>query len=441
MQGILRRRPDDGDLVLAPSQDGRSVTFSGRCVWDDGRVARSLRLLVWSAWLISVVSVACALAVAVSSSHSSAWIVPNVAPLLGCAFVGLVLCLRVPTNAIGWLFLITALLLGVGKLCDAYSGVSPMLFGGREAAFAAALFEPLVLFVLPALLLLFPEGRLPSRRWRPVGWLWAIAVLALIIGQLVTPDNGTLDSGRAWRNPFEVTGIVGAVASYVAFLGLLTVFPLMIAGAVSLITRYRRATGLLRQQLKWFGTAATVLAIAVVGLPLSWASPSWTTWYSALLSAAGTGLAVATGVAILRYRLYEIDVIIRKTLIYAGLAAMLATLYLGGIWATTWVFRSITGQSGALAVTLSTLAVAAAFQPLRTRIQRSVDHRFYRQKYDAARTLDSFSAHLRDQIDLAALHTDVLDVVHVTLQPSHASIWLRPSIHEPSTPKPIDPMP
>ena len=336
-----------------------------------GNVPRSLRLLVWSAWVISVLSLACALAVAASSGEGLLWIAPNVAPLIGCACVGLMLCLRVPKNAIGWLFLVTGFLIGVGKLCDAYSGVSPGLVGSRGSASAAGLLEPLVLFVLPALLLLFPEGRLPSRRWRLVGWFWAVAVLAFVVGQLVTPDNGTLDSGRMWHPPLAVSGFAGGAASFVAILGFLMVFPLMIAGAVSLIRRYRRATGLLRQQLKWFGAAATVLAIVVVGLPLSWASPSWTTWYSALLSAAGTGLVVATGVAILRYRLYEIDVIIRKTLIYAALAAILATLYLGGISLTTWVFRSITGQSGALAVTLSTLAVAAAFQPLRTRIQRS----------------------------------------------------------------------
>ena len=406
-----------------------------------GNVPRSLRLLVWSAWVISVLSLACALAVAASSGEGLLWIAPNVAPLIGCACVGLMLCLRVPKNAIGWLFLVTGFLIGVGKLCDAYSGVSPGLVGSRGSASAAGLLEPLVLFVLPALLLLFPEGRLPSRRWRLVGWFWAVAVLAFVVGQLVTPDNGTLDSGRIWHPPLAVSGFAGGAASFVAILGFLMVFPLMIAGAVSLIRRYRRATGLLRQQLKWFGAAATVLAIVVVGLPLSWASPSWTTWYSALLSAAGTGLVVATGVAILRYRLYEIDVIIRKTLIYAALAAILATLYLGGISLTTWVFRSVTGQSGALAVTLSTLAVAAAFQPLRTRIQRRVDHRFYRKKYDAARTLDGFASRLRDQIELDALSASVIEVVHATLQPSYASLWLRPANRRVIPAEPSDPTP
>ena len=326
------------------------------------------RWLVWLAWVISVVSLACALAVAASSGEGLLWIVPNVAPLLGCACVGLVLCLRVPKNAIGWLFLVTGFLIGVGKLCDAYSGVSPALVGSRASASVAGLFEPLVLFVLPALLLWFPEGRLPSRRWRPVAWFWAVAVLAFVLGQLVTPDNGTLDSGRVWHPPLEVTGFVGGrAASVVAILGFLTVFPLMIAGAVSLIRRYRRATGFLRQQLKWFGAAATVLAIVVVGLPLSWGLPAWKTWYAVLLSSAGTGLVVAIGVGILRYRLYEIDVIIRKTLVYATLVGSLASVYLGGIYLIGRALQALTGRSGALAVTVSTLAVALAFQPLRSR--------------------------------------------------------------------------
>jgi hypothetical protein len=135
----------------------------------------------------------------------------------------------------------------------------------------------------------------------------------------------------------------------------------------------------------------------------------------------------SVGIAILRYRLYEIDVIIRKTLVYAALAATLALMYLGGISLTTWALRSVIGQSSALGVTLSTLAVAAAFQPLRTRIQRTVDHRFYRRNYDASKTLEAFSGRLREQIDLTALHSEVLGVVTDTVQPSHASLWIRPS--------------
>ncbi len=383
--------------------------------------------MAWSACVIAVLSETCALAIAYSKDLGLSWVLPTLAPTLGCAFVGLVLCLRVPRNAIGWLFLITGFLIGVGKLGDAYSGVAPALFASRAAALDASLFEPLVLFLLPALLLLFPDGRLPSPRWRPLGWLWAVGVLGFVVGTALAPDSGSLDSGRAWHNPIGIGGIVGSVAEFIAFLGIMTVFVLMVAAAVSLVRRYRRATGLLRQQLKWFGAASIVLAIVVVCLPLSWTSDVWTKPYSALLSAAGTGLVVATGVAILRYRLYEIDVIIRKTLVYTALAAMLAALYLGGIWATTSVFRSVTGQSGALAVTLSTLAVAAAFQPLRTRIQRGVDHRFYRRKYDATRTLHDFNNRLREQIDLDALHSEVLGVVTDTVHPSHASLWLRPT--------------
>ncbi len=199
----------------------------------------------------------------------------------------------------------------------------------------------------------------------------------------------------------------------------------MVLGIVSGVLRYRRGGPVERLQIRWFLTAVIVFAVCVVA--------------SAVLSAA-TGIEtpdavfltlllmvpVSVGVAILRYRLYEIDVLIRKTLVYAGLVASLAVVYLAGISVLGWAFRSLTGQSGALAVTLSTLAVAAAFQPLRGRIQRAVDHRFYRRTYDAAQILDAFTGKLREEIELDNLHGEVLRAVHSTVQPRHASLWLRP---------------
>jgi hypothetical protein len=145
-----------------------------------------------------------------------------------------------------------------------------------------------------------------------------------------------------------------------------------------------------------------------------------------LASIAIVALPVSIGVGILKYRLYDIDVIIRKTLVYATLVGLLALVYLGGVYVIDELLQTLTGQSGALAVTASTLAVAAAFQPLRTRIQRAVDHRFYRRKYDSATTLEAFTTRLRGQIDIDALHTDVLGVIQATVQPTHASVWLRP---------------
>jgi hypothetical protein len=185
-----------------------------------------------------------------------------------------------------------------------------------------------------------------------------------------------------------------------------------------------------RQQVKWLiggaAIALTCLGIMLFG-PASSSSTLVQTAISIALPIGLAALPVSIGVGILRYRLYEIDVIIRKTLVYAVLAGTLAVTYLGGISLIDHALQAVTGQSGALAVTVSTLVVAAAFQPLRARIQRAVDQRFYREKYDATRTLDAFAGRLRDQIELDALTADVLGVVRLTLQPRHASLWLRPA--------------
>lgn len=371
---------------------------------------------------------ACAVGLALRADLGGSWVVIPVVPTLGCATVGLILCLRVPRNPIGWLFLSIGIIVPLGKFCDAYSAVSLGLPGREAAALGAGVFEPLVLLVLPPLLVLFPEGRLPSRRWRVVGVVWVAAVVAFVLGIVFADDVVTLDSGGILDRRHGLGATFGDLPSFAGFLGLMAVFVMTAAAAVSLVGRYRRATGALRQQLKWFGGAAAVLAVVVASAPLMWMLPDgWSNLsFSLLLSAAGTGLVVATGISILRYRLYEIDVIIRRTLIYAALILVLALLYLGGISLMGWAFRSLTGQSGALAVTISTLIVAAAFQPLRSRIQRAVDHRFYRGKYDATNTLDAFAGRLRHQIELDSLSAGVLDVVNTTLQPSHASLWLRP---------------
>lgn len=176
------------------------------------------------------------------------------------------------------------------------------------------------------------------------------------------------------------------------------------------------------------GAAATVVALVGAASLFLWTLPApWSTVVSNLLwNLSGTGLVVATGVAILRYRLYEIDVIIRKTLVYATLIATLAVIYLAAIYLIDSTLQTLTGQSNTLAVTLSTLTAAAAFQPLQRRIQRLVDRRFYRQKYDSTHILEVFADRLRDQIDLDSLHTDIITLVATTLQPRHTSLWLRP---------------
>ena len=391
------------------------------------------RRLSWSAWGCSTLLLLAAFWLTVSHGGGLGWIVLFGLVQLVFASTGTVLTLRVGKNPIGWLFLGFGVLASVAIMGEAYSlralQPSPNSLPGGTAALvvSSVIYGPGLFAVVLALLMLFPDGHLPSRRWRPAARITIFAGFMFTALQAVSPGSmNSLDPAQTVDSPIVLGGAAGVAGSYVIALCAVTVLSVFAASFVSLMRRFGQATGVLRQQLKWFvGAAALFIATVACQLVLWNISATWTNAGVLILFGVGaTALPIATGIAILRYRLYEIDVIIRKTLIYAALAATLALLYLGGISLTTWVFRSVTGQSSALAVTLSTLAVAAAFQPLRTRIQRTVDHRFYRRKYDATRTLEAFNGRLREQIDLDALNTEVLGVVTETLQPSHAALWL-----------------
>jgi hypothetical protein len=228
------------------------------------------------------------------------------------------------------------------------------------------------------------------------------------------------------RNPLGIEGLTGAYKAL-----LYAGAPLLFGAAVlSLFVRLRRAEGLERQQLKWFAYAAAMFALGIVliVIPLAIDTPSWfVRAATAVFTAAGTTVPVAIGIAILRYRLYDIDRIINRTLVYGSLTALLAVVYLGGVISSQYAFRTLTGQGSQLAIVASTLAIAALFNPLRKRIQAFVDRRFYRSRYDARKTLESFSSKLRDETDLDALNDELVGVVGETMQPAHASLWLRPS--------------
>jgi hypothetical protein len=206
-------------------------------------------------------------------------------------------------------------------------------------------------------------------------------------------------------------------------------FTLLLLAASSMFVRLRRATGVERQQIKWFAYAAAVaVSGSIVGHSLFLATDaSWLLWAGLIPGTVGVlGMPVAMGIAILRYRLYEIDLIINRTLVYGSLTAILATLYFGGIVVLQRLFVALTAQESQLAIVASTLAVAAIFNPLRRRIQALVNRRFYRRKYDAAKTPEAFSVKLRDETDLDALSDDLVGVVKETMQPAHVSLWLRP---------------
>ena len=284
------------------------------------------------------------------------------------------------------------------------------------------------------LILMFPDGRLPSSRWRPVAWLCGVVIASNILIGILVP--GPLSEVRNVRNPFGLEGQPWLADANEA-IGLL--FPLcLLASASSLLLRYLRAGEEVREQIKWLAFAATVVALGVSGAVVhgilfsSGATGSTDPLLGNLLEDTITlsfgGVPGAIGFAVLKYRLYDIDIIINRTLVYGSLTVMLATVYSGGVTATQALFQTFAGQDDLpqLAIVVSTLVIAAMFNPLRRRIQTFIDRRFYRRKYDARKTLEGFSARLRDETDLDGLNAELVTVVRETMQPEHVSLWLRP---------------
>ncbi len=356
--------------------------------------------------------------------------------------VGALIASRRPENPIGWLCLADGFLWMTTNLLDYYSvygaarpGSIPFPLG--TAAINNWLWVPTVGLLATYVFLLFPDGRLPSRRWRPLAWLSGVVIVSVSVGVMLSP--GSLDMPRGIRNPF---GLEAAPwVSTVAY-AILPLLPLcMLASAVSLVLRYRRSKGDERQQIKWIAFAASLVALVyLIAMVASFIRPSesWTTvgsvWWLNLLTIAAllsfVTIPIAVGFAVLKYRLYDVDLLINRTLVYGALTAMIALVYFGGVAVTQAIFRSLTGQErqAQLAIVVSTLVIAALFNPLRHRIQFFIDRRFYRRKYDARKTLEAFSTKLRDETDLDSLSEDLVEVIRETMQPAHVSLWLRPEI-------------
>jgi hypothetical protein len=277
--------------------------------------------------------------------------------------------------------------------------------------------------------LLFPDGKLPSPRWRPFGWLNGVMAVAGSSAAALLPGPSPFIA--AIDNPFGVDGLNDIKNLVDGSLEALSYGVLGVAGLVSLYVRFRRGLGAERQQIKWLALAGTVL---LTGTILSYAGPDslnglWIRQVGFALWVIGfVSLPVAIGIAIFKYRLYDIDLLINRTLVYGALTAALVAVYFGSVATTQAVFRALTGQEEQpqLAIVISTLVIAALFNPLRRRIQSFIDRRFYRRKYDAAKTLEAFSARLRDETDLEALNDELVGVVRDTMQPAHVSLWLRP---------------
>jgi hypothetical protein len=357
------------------------------------------------------------------------------AALLSFPVVGLLVATRRPENPIGWIMIAVGVSWAIanGTTYSDYGlnyhpGSLPL--ANDIAAISSSFWIAAISLSGTFLLLLFPNGHLLTPRWR---WVARLAGFGIVVGTLsliLTP--GKLgDAGYPHTtNPFGYSGLGGALDLLQITIILVPVTLLL--AAVSMVLRYRRSRGVERQQMKWLATAAAIIALVyavVETLSLSLtrhsANPGWLSTLQALAIASFGLVPVAIGFGVLRYRLYEIDVIIRRTLIYTVLIAMLAALYLGGIAILGAATRAVTGQSSAIAVTVSTLLVALAFQPLRTRINRRVERRFYRSTYDSEQAVRTFSTRLREEIDLDALSHQLVATVENTIQPRFVSIWLR----------------
>jgi hypothetical protein len=354
--------------------------------------------------------------------------------------VGALIASRNPRNPIGWVLLVDGLLWMLSGAMDYYAVYGVASPGSVPFPMMAAginnwLWVPAVGLLGTFVFLLFPDGRLPSRRWRPLALSSGIVLVLASAGVALSPGR-LANLGKA-RNPFELEGYPWLFDVMLVFLLLLPLC--MLLSAFSLVLRFRHSRGEERQQIKWIAFAASVVGLlyliamstAFLYPSESWFQPGSRWWFDLLAYAAlfsFTLVPTAVGVAILRYRLYDIDLIINRTIVYGSLTVTLVSLYLGGVVVTQTLFRALTGQQQQpqLAIVVSTLAIAALFNPLRHRIQSLIDRRFYRKKYDAARVLEAFSTRLRDETDLDRLEGDVVAVVRETVQPEHASIWLRP---------------
>jgi PAS domain S-box-containing protein len=399
----------------------------------------SRREAAWLAWYMCAVSLALTvlglLFLVTSKSHTGApaydyWLVNTVVAISFSTVGGMIASRLPPQNPIGWIFCTIGLLAGM-RLFVAEYAIATLLAepgsllskfpGGEALAWVSSWLWVSHLGLFVFLALLFPDGRPPSSRWRYFAWLVGVVAAVGTVAVALWPE--TARGFDPVNHPLGIefaTDTINPVETIVYALGLIA--------AASLLVRLRRSTGVERQQVKWFAYAVAVLAASATLAYVVSESMGvvWLGLLSSVLVIVGVvGLPVAVGIAILRYHLYNIDLLINRTLVYSSLTAVLAAVYLGSIVLFQVIFRVLTGRESQLAVVVSTLAIAALFTPLRRRIQSFIDRRFYRRKYDARKTLEVFSAKLRDATDLDALSDDLVGLVRETMQPTRVSLWLR----------------
>jgi hypothetical protein len=384
--------------------------------------------LAWALCLLSVTLAVASIALATFNGESPVELVENhhaigILDALVLPLVGALIVVGDRRHLLAWLFLVGGVSLAVFNFAAQYAPLALGLTsrqlslpGGDVASWLASwAMVPGIVVGVVFLILLFPDGRLPSRRWRPLGWAGAVNLVVPTV--ILAVGYWPLRGPALVTEEGEVPPLVDAMFG-IAFLGALLLGAI---SAVGLVLRFRRAGAVQRQQIKWFAYGA------ILSIPLSLfpeADP-----YGPYLEFLGTVLLLAgLGIGILRYRLWDIDRLVNRTLVYGLLTAMLGAVYAGLVLVLGQLSGGIGTKTPSWAVAGATLAVAALFQPARRRIQQTVDRRFNRRKYDAAKTIEGFTARLRDQVDLDTLSTELLAAVDQTMQPTAASLWLRPSV-------------
>jgi hypothetical protein len=390
------------------------------------RVGRAWTWLAWAIVAVFVVSVAGTFVLGWRDGNFQDPLQTTSLLLAFAAFtgVGAVLVAHRPGNAIGWILAVAGLLATTGGAAEAYARSA--LLAGRHwpggpvaAWWSGWTWFPTLALTLVGLPLLFPTGRPPTRRWRPVLWLAAIVGGAISLLAAIQPTIDVSDVGEI-ANPFALGPFGNPEESVTGGIFFAALILLILLAVVSLVLRFRRARGDERQQLKWFTYAAALLPLSMLvdGVPAGLGD--------LVFASVIALLPLSAGIAVLRHRLYDIDRLINRTLVYALLTALLAVVYSAIVLGGAQAFGGLGTRTPSWAVAGATLAVAALFQPARRRIQGTVDRRFDRRRYDAGRTIDGFSVRLRAQVDLGTLSAELLGVVEQTMQPANASLWLRP---------------
>ena len=406
---------------------------------EQGRGARGVDFrattwLAWSLWTLVVATIGFGFLLwPVSEGALIPLVFSTAVPF---ATVGAIVASRRPYNPVGWLFIafgVAAALRFTGSQYATYALLNhpgSLPTGDLIASFAIHLWHP-ALGLLIFSFLLFPHGQLLSPRWRLVAWVSASSCATALISGMLEYEflyEYTWPEDLSFVKPL-FTGPIAEIAATVFWYSSMVILAMLFASGGSLVLRLRRSSGEERQQLKWVVYSVALLAFVIPStilvIIILQSHEDARVFFAVLFPL----IPISVGIAILKYRLYDIDLLINRTLVYGSLTAMLALVYFGVVAATETLFRSLTGQQHQpqLAIVTSTLVIAALFNPLRRRIQVFIDRRFYRRKYDARKTLETFSAQLRNETDLDALGDDLLGVVRETMQPSHTSLWLRPA--------------